>query len=166
MTWQSRPLHEEHDPSAFDCSVPIMNEWLVKMALRAQRSDTARTYAWSAPDSHRVVGYFSVTPTEVRRAEVGGSLSGGVSIVPGYLLARLALDRRLHGRGLGAELLVNAISKIVSASETAGGRVIVVDAINDRAADFYTSRGFTPVKNDSYRLVMKMATARAALASS
>ncbi|MGJ6965534.1 GNAT family N-acetyltransferase [Streptosporangium sp. G11] len=166
MTWRSRPLHEEHDLSAFDCSVPVMNEWLVRMALRAQRSDTARTYVWSAPDSHRVVAYFSVTPTEVRRAEVGGSLSGGVSIVPGYLLARLALDRRLHGQGLGADLLVNAISKIVSASETAGGRVIVVDAIDGRAADFYASHGFTPVKNDSHRLVMKMATARAALSAS
>ncbi|MEU4534876.1 GNAT family N-acetyltransferase [Streptosporangium sp. NPDC023825] len=166
MTWRSQPLHEEHDPSAFDCSVPVMNEWLARMALRAQRSDTARTYVWSVPGSHHVVGYFSVTPTEVRRAEVGGSLSGGVSIVPGYLLARLALDRHLHGQGLGAELLVNAVSKIVSASETAGGRVIVVDAIDGRAADFYASHGFTPVKNDPHRLVMKMATARASLAAS
>ncbi len=142
-----------------------MNEWLIRMALRAQRSDTARTYAWSLPGSHRVVGYFSVTPTEVRRPEIGGPLSGGVSIVPGYLLARLALDRHLHGQGLGAELLVNAISKIVSASETAEGRVIVVDAIDGRAADFYAFHRFTPVKNDSHRLVMKMATARTAFAT-
>lgn len=163
MTWQSQPLHEEHDLSAFDCSVPIMNEWLVKTALRAQRSDTARTYVWSPPDGLRVVAYFSITPTEVRRAEVGGSLSGGVSIVPGYLLARLALDHGLQGRGLGSELLVNAISKVVSASTSAGGRIIVVDAIDDRAADFYAFHGFLPVKDNPHRLVMKMATARAAL---
>jgi predicted GNAT family N-acyltransferase len=143
-----------------------MNEWLIRTALRAQRSDTARTYVWSPPETDHIIAYFSITPTEVRRAEVGGSLSGGVSVVPGYLLARLALDRRLHGRGLGSDLLVNAISKIVSASETAGGRVIVVDAIDGRAADFYSFHGFLPVKDDPRRLVMKMATARAALAAS
>ncbi|MEU9836985.1 GNAT family N-acetyltransferase [Streptosporangium sp. NPDC048047] len=149
--------------TGFDCAVPVMDEWLVKNALRAQRSDTARTYVWLPPADLKVVAYFSIAPTEVRRADLSGSLAGGVSVVPGYLLARLALDRALHGRGLGAELLVNAISKIVSASETAGGRVIVVDAINGHAADFYAHHGFLPVKGAPHRLVMKMATARAAL---
>ncbi|GAA3030895.1 hypothetical protein GCM10017559_67260 [Streptosporangium longisporum] len=47
-----------------------------------------------------------------------------------------------------------------------GGRVIVVDAIDDRAAGFSSFHGFLPVKDDPRRPVMKTAAARAALAAS
>ncbi|GLW99808.1 hypothetical protein Misp02_38950 [Microtetraspora sp. NBRC 16547] len=46
-----------------------------------------------------------------------------------------------------------------------GGRLIVVDAIDEGAADFYAHHGFLPVKGNPCRLVMKTATAQAALAS-
>lgn len=163
MTWHSLALDENHAVGEFDCGVAALNEWLMQHSVRAQRSDTARTYVWIDPASKRVVAYFSITPTEVRRVDLSGSMAGGVSVVPGYLLARLALDRSLHGTGLGAELLVNALSKIVTASGLGGGRIIVVDAIDDRALTFYEHHGFTQVKNNPHRLVMKMATAHAAL---
>jgi GNAT superfamily N-acetyltransferase len=163
VSWHSLALDENHAVGEFDCGVADLNEWLAQQSVRAQRSDTARTYVWIGPDSKRAVAYFSITPTEVRRVDLSGSMAGGVSVVPGYLLARLALDRSLHGTGLGAELLVNALSKIVTASSVGGGRIIVVDAIDDRAVAFYEHHGFTQVKNNRHRLVMKMATARAAL---
>ncbi|WP_285706278.1 hypothetical protein [Microtetraspora sp. NBRC 16547] len=53
----------------------------------------------------------------------------------------------------------------MTASEAVGGRLIVVDAIDEGAADFYAHHGFLPVKGNPCRLVMKTATAQAALAS-
>lgn len=128
--------------------------------MRAQRSGTARTHAW-VEDGAAVVGYFAVAPTQVRRESVSRSLSGGVSVVLGYLLARLALDRTLHGCGLGADLLVEALQVVVAAADTVAGRLIIVDAIDDAAAAFYRSHD---IGADGRRLVMTVATARAALA--
>lgn len=143
--------------------MPSLNDWLIRQAGRAQNSDTARSYVWAPERSLRVVGYYAVTPTEVRRVDLSGSMAGGVSVVPGYLLARLALDRSLHGTGLGGWLLYDALEVVVQAAEVAGGRIVVVDAIDDKAVSFYARHGFQPVKHNPHRLVMKMATLRATL---
>lgn len=162
MTWHSLALDERHAVSEFDCGVADLNEWLVRHGVRAQRSNSARTFVWVTPDSKRVIAYFSIAPTEVRRVDPSGSIAEPTAI-SGYLLAGLALNRTLHGSGLGAELLANALSKIVHASGISDGRIIVVDAIDDRAVAFYEHHGFAPVQNNPRRLVMKTATARAAL---
>lgn len=161
--WRSHPLDEDHEPNGFDCGVAALDRWLADQAMRAQRSDTARTYAWTAPGSTRVVAYYAIAPTQVRRAEVSRNMSGGVTVVPAYLLARLALDRSLHGQGLGSELMVDALDRIVQASATAAGRLIVVDAIDDSAVSFYAHHDFQAVSGNPRRLVMKIATARKAL---
>lgn len=161
-TWRSQPLDAEHVVDAFSCGQASLDDWLQRHALRAQRSGTARSYVWTQPDDTGVVAYYAVTPTQVRRHEVSRSLSGGVEVVPGYLLARLALDRSLHGQGLGAELLLDALELIVAAATRAAGRLIVVDAIDDAAHAFYEHHGFIPIAGER-RLAMKVATARAAL---
>lgn len=161
--WQSQPLTDEHDLSDFDCGVASLNTWLRDQARRAQRSDTARTYVWTRPGTVHVAAYYSIAPTQIRRDEVTGGQAGGVSVVPAYLLARLALDRSLHRQGLGSELLFDALEVIVRAAEGAAGRLIVVDAIDDDAAKFYRHHDFTPVNGNPLRLVMKVSTARMAL---
>ncbi len=161
--WCSTPLTDDHDLGQFDCGVESLDRWLRGQALRAQRSDTARTYVWTAPGSALAVAYYAIAPAQVRRDEVSRSTSGGMSVVPAYLLARLALDRSLRGRGLGGQLLLDAVDRIVLASATAAGRLIIVDAIDEAAAAFYVHYGFQPVSGNPQRLVMKIATARKAL---
>ncbi len=92
-----------------------------------------------------------------------GSLAGGYSRIPGYLIVRLALDVSFHGHGYGAHLLLDALDKVVRAAEIGGGRLIVVDAIDDEAYEFPEHFDFIPVKNRRGRLVMKMSTAASAL---
>jgi predicted N-acetyltransferase YhbS len=161
--WRSGPLTNAHDLVQFDCGVPSLTQWLMGHALRAQKAGTARTYVWTAPDNPRVTAYYSIAPTRVVREEVSSGQAGGESIVPAYLLARLALDTSLHGQGLGGELLFDAMDRMVDAADRAGGRLIVVDAVDDRAASFYHRHGFTPVKGNPRRLVIKIETARRAL---
>ena len=156
----AEPLDESRSSRGFSCGVRTSDERLVHQAARAQVSGTARTWAWS-DDAKMVIAYYSIAPMNVRREEVPRSMSGGVSTVPAYLLARLALDRSLHGQGRGSDLLVDALRRIVGAADSAGGRLIVVDAIDERAA-FYERHDVRRVQG-SQRLVMKVATAREAL---
>lgn len=161
--WDSSALSDEHDVSAFDCGVPTLNSWLVQHARRARISGTAMTYVWTRSQESRVAAYYAITPHQVLREEVPGSLAGGVSVIPAYLLARLALDHSLHGRGLGGELLHDALGRIVSAASIAAGRLVVVDAIDEQAASFYRNYDFRPVKDNPLRLVMKISTLQKAM---
>lgn len=160
--WRSVALQAGHEIADFDCGTPTLNTWLVTQGLRAQVSDTARTYVWTEPESPQVKAYYSIVPTQVSREGLTRGFIGGVSVVPAYLLARLALGKDLHGQGLGAQLLLDAIGRIIEASKTAAGRLIVVDVIDSSAASFYRYHDFSPVSGDPRRLVLKISTARKA----
>lgn len=158
---QSVALADHHDTAGFDCGVAPLNAWLAEQALRAQKAGTARTFVWVTdrlPD--KVWAYFSLAPTELARDVLSRGQSSGYTTVPGYLLARLAVHTELRGLGYGGQVLVDALSRAASAAEAGGGRLVVVDALDDAAASFYRHHDFTPVKGDPRRLVMKMANIR------
>ena len=61
------------------------------------------------------------TPEIVRRGLARHS-------VPGFRLARLAVDRNVQGQGLGAQLLLAAGRRCLRVSVEVGGVVLVIDA--------------------------------------
>ena len=158
----STALGPDHEVGAFRCGRPPLDAWLQQQARRAQEAGTARTYVWTKPGSVDVLAYYSIAPTQVTKDEVPKSLTGGYRTIPEYLLARLALDQSLHGAGLGAELLIDALGRIVEASTAGGGRLVVVDAMDEQAHAFYRRFDFKPVEG-AMRLHLKIATARAVL---
>jgi hypothetical protein len=163
IRWCSQQLREGHDLTSFDCGVAGLNDWLRSQGLRAQQADTARTFVWTELDRLQAVAYYSVSTTQVVRNDLTSAQAGGYSVVPAYLLARLALDRSLQGNGLGSELLVDALGTIVRAADIAAGRLIIVDAMDASAAAFYRRHDFVSIKGNDLRLAMKVATARKAL---
>lgn len=88
--------------------------------------------------------------------------AGGYSRIPGYLIGRLALHEDLRGRGLGSRLLIHALTTCVRASSDAGGRLVVVDPLDEGVRDFYLAHDFLPTGAGD-RLYMKIATAAQAL---
>lgn len=150
-------LIARHDVDAFDCGVPSLSDWLRRTALTAQAKGVTVTDVWA--DAGRVVAYYSVSPTAVVSDGLPRGASTGLDVTPGYLLGRLALDRPLHGQGLGERLLVHALERIVRAADEGGGRLMVVDAIDDVAAGFYEHFGFRSVPG-TLRLFMKVPTIR------
>lgn len=161
--WVSQPLTEDHDVSNFGSGNESLDRWLQRDAHRAHRAGISRTTVWTPVGDRTVVAYHAIAPTQVARIDLPSrSLSAGYSQVPGYLIGRLALDQTLHGQGLGTQLLLDALERIVEAADRAGGRVIVVDAIDDDAHRFYSRHSFRAIEH-SNRLVMKLATAAAIL---
>lgn len=111
-----------------------------------------------------VVAYLSLAAHLVVRADLPPRLGrGSPDAIPAVLLARLALDRSLQGQGLGGELLVDALSRAVQASDVAAARLVAVDAIDEAAAAFYEHHGFVAVPGNRQRLVQKVNDIAAAL---
>lgn len=161
--WVSEALAARHRLEAFDSGQPDLDGWLKNSATHAQAARTARTFVWHAGDEIGV-GYFSLAAHLVKRAGIPKRVGHGApDSIPAVLLARLALHRRLRGRGLGGELLWDALARTVAASEVATARVVVVDAIDAAAAGFYAHHGFVPVPGNPFRLVQKVSDIAAAL---
>lgn len=148
-------LSAAHDVDTFSCGNEELDLWLGHAALTADRAGTARVYV--SLDAARVIGYFALLPHHVRRADIPSGIGRRApDTIPGFLLARLAMAENLHGPGRGGELLALALEKIIEA-------IIVVDAIDEAAANFYRHHGFRPTPADPARLVMKSSTAAASL---
>jgi len=64
------------------------------------------------------------------------------ALLPVILIRRLAIDSRYRGRGIGADLLRDAVSRTLQAAEIAGIRAILVSAISADAIRFYEKYGF------------------------
>lgn len=155
-------LSAAHVTDTFTSGNAELDHWLRHAALTSDRAGTARVYVTT--EAARVIGYFAVLPHEVRRADTPPGIGRGApDTLPSYLLARLALAEDLHGGGRGGELLALALGKILDAIAIGGGRLIVVDAFDQAAANFYRHHGFKPTPTDPARLVMKASTAAAAL---
>lgn len=163
MSYRVEPLTAAHTLDDFACGNANLDAWLKDHALRATGQGT-RTYLLIAERSDQVSGYFAIAPHLVAHDELPRSIGRGApQRIPAVLLAKLALDQSIHGKGLGAELLVCALRTIVAAARSAGGRLIVVDAIDTDAAAFYAAHDFTPTPDNPLRLVMKLSTAASAL---
>lgn len=157
-------LSPGHDVSGFDSGEPQTDNWLRANGLRTQRQGSARTRVLTHAGDVRVLGFYAVAPHDTHREDLPGSAAGGLTVVPGYLIAQLAVDRSLQGRGIGGELLLDALETVVAAANAAGGRLIVVDAVHYRALGFYQRFGFVRI-GQTLRLYMKVERIESSLAA-
>jgi GNAT superfamily N-acetyltransferase len=156
-------LTADHDVSAFNNGLHAsLDDWLRERAL-ASEGASARTYVvCDAVQPRRVVGYYTITTAMEQRAAlpIAKLRRGMPDRVPLLLLARLAIDTGFQGRGLGADLLADALRRCVAASEIAGARAVIVHAIDDKAAAFYQHYGFMASPLGELVMLMPIETAR------
>ena len=156
-------LAPDHEVSAFDCGREELNVWLKRHALTSQRSDSAQSYVLCEQDS--VIGYYALVAGSVDREEAPGRIAKGMPRhpIPVLLLARLAVDRSHHGRGVGALLLRDALHRAASGAEIIGARALLVNAKDDDARAFYERYDFEPSPVHPLQMFLLMKDLRAAL---
>lgn len=136
--------------SRFDNQHAPLVEYVRRYALRHQKKDLlARTFlaVQTVGSEERVAGYFTLTTTSIERALVSGieTLQRLPQFpIPGVLLARLAVDRRVQGQGVGRYLLREAVGLTLDLMYigTVAFRLLVTDAIDEAATRFYEHHGF------------------------
>lgn len=156
-------LKPTHQVESFDCGVESLNVYLKRFADINNRNDSARTYA--ALRGNRVAGYYAIAPGSVEKELVPGRVGQGLARhpVPVILLARLAVDQKEKGKGLGGGLLRDALLRVVNAAEIIGGRALLVYAKDGDAKSFYEHFGFEPSPIDSFHLFLLMKDIRKTL---
>ncbi len=159
IPYTSELLTVDHDLSQFSCGKLGLDVWLQRSAINADAAGTGRTYVW-ADAARAVVAYYTLVPHTVDREQVPKNLGrGGPALIPGILLARLALTSELQRRGWGEALLTDALERALGGIALVSGRLIVVDAIDEEAVGFYARYGFKRTAQGSRRMFMKASDA-------
>jgi GNAT superfamily N-acetyltransferase len=151
------PLGTQHRLNGFDSGRPDLDHYLQETARANHESGLARTFVIAAED-FSVVGYYALCAAMIARKEVPRDIGGHGSPrdIPVALLARLAVDRRHQGRGLGAQLLKAALLSAVAGAEHVAFRAMMVHALDDDAGRFYAKYGFRAAKGSERTLLLPL----------
>jgi GNAT superfamily N-acetyltransferase len=167
--WHEEAVARSHDRKGFDCGDADLNAFLVRFARQGHEQNAAKTFCAIADDApDRILGFYSLAPASVAHAAVPQAMTRGLARhnVPGFLLARLAVDRTVAGRGLGGQLLLAAALRCLRASTEVGGILMMIEAKNERAAAWYRGFGAEPLADHPLTLVTPLATFADALRQS
>jgi GNAT superfamily N-acetyltransferase len=157
-------LTERYDPAVhgvadFACGEDSLDRWLHRYAGQGERRDATRTFV-ATDELGAVRGYYTLVAGQLEHAEATEAVRKGLSRhfpIPVAILARLAVDERSQGKGLGASLLNDALERICRAAQEVAVRAVVVHAISQAAVDFYERFGFRGLSEAPRSLMVTLA---------
>ena len=160
-------LAPHHDRETFSCGVDSLDRYFRTQAGQDVRRRANGVFILVAADAvETILGYYTLCATSLPQGDVPAAARKRVPRYPvlsATLLGRLAVSLTRQGEGLGSLLLADAVQRAYASAETIGSSMVVVDALNERAAAFYESFGFQPLP-ESPRLVLPMLSIEALLA--
>jgi GNAT superfamily N-acetyltransferase len=155
------PLGKEHNRENFYCGVESLDLYLRTQASQDMRRKANAVFVLIAEnDPASICGYFTLCSYGLEAGAIPEEAKKHLPrypVVSATLLGRLAIRQDLQGRGLGTVLLSEALRKAFKNADVGGSSMVVVDAIDERAARFYTAHGFLRLP-ESMRLVLPMRT--------
>lgn len=153
-------LDKRHDRSSFTCGNDRIDAYFRNTVSQDVRRRYATCYVAVELATDRLAGFYTLSANSVPLTDVPDELAKKLPrypSVPAVLIGWLARHREFAGLGLGELLVFDAIRTV--ATTPIGAHAIFADAIDERAAAFYASLGFTPLIGQPNRLYLPVATA-------
>ncbi|MBI1370872.1 MAG: GNAT family N-acetyltransferase [Planctomycetes bacterium] len=162
-SWVIEKLHKRHDRAAFSCGVVELDDYLHRFAGQNEKTGISQHFvAVATAGDSRILGYYALSAGSVAFDLVPDELRKRLPRypIPVAHIGRLAVDQSMQGQGLGEDLLIDALVRIVRIADELGIHAVEVVAINDSAQRFYLKYGFTPLADDERHLYLPLSAAR------
>jgi GNAT superfamily N-acetyltransferase len=147
-------ISRQHKRQAFSCGELELDQYLQKYALQNDKKGLGVTCVAVAPDEPIVQGYYTLSTGNIQHNLLPPDSSQKLPRypVPSILLARLAVDSPMQGKGLGKALLIHSMKQALKAGTHVGWHVMTVNALNKNAVHFYKYFGFRALLDDERHL--------------
>ena len=143
-----------HAFSDFTSGKLLLDDWLKRKAL-ANNGRTSQTFVIHL--ENRVIALYTLAAGSVSHVGAPSKLKrNSVDPIPVVLLGRLAVDEKHQGKGLGADLLRDAILRSLRIAEDVGVRALLVHALDDDAVAFYKKFEFIASPMDPRTLMLPL----------
>jgi len=158
--WIFSPLNDSLSREEFDCGNERLNEYLKKYAYQNHKKNISKTYVATEVNKNKIVGYYTINNAQFNFIYLPPSYKKNLPRypVPAMRICRLAVDRSVQRRGLGGQLLVEALLEALSLSKTIGIYAVIVDAKNEESIKFYKHYGFISFLDDPCHLFIPIKT--------
>ena len=159
--WNFVPIQKQHKRQEFDCGNQELNQYLRRYARQNDLQGINKAFVATRPDTPLVIdGYYTISSSCIDFSSLPESDQQRLPNypIPAALIGRLAVDISCQGQGLGTELLVNALIRIVKAAKEIGIYAVRVDAIDEKAKQFYLRHEFIPFADHPLSLFLPLKT--------
>ena len=163
--WHEEPIGKQHDRGAFDCGDKALNQFLKRHARQSHEKGGAKTYLAVSENNEKVLGYYSLSPASIAYERAPEVIKRGLARhdVPVFRLGRLAIELSVQRQGLGGQLLLAAGRRCLLVAAQAGGVALLIDARNERVAEWYDNYGAVPLLDAHLSLLLPFKTIHVAL---
>ena len=159
---EPRPLERRDDRSRFQSGNAEIDDWFHRFAWQNHSAGNARVFVTT--QEPETLGFYALAMGAEERHKLPDALKPGrrPDPCPVLLLARLAVDQRAQGRGIGAVLLKDALSRAYKLSNEVGFAALLVHCANNHAREFYLSQSsqFVPCPGAENHLMLPLRAMR------
>jgi GNAT superfamily N-acetyltransferase len=158
--WHIEPLTRSHQRREFCCGKASLDDFLHSLVFQYDKRKLGRTFVAVAQEGPKVQGYYTLASSSVACQNFPPEIAKKLPKhpVPVALLGRLAVDQAARGRGLGEQLLMDALKRCLDLSRTIGIFAVEVVAIDLDAIRFYKKYGFVPFLDNDLHLFLPLKT--------
>jgi ribosomal protein S18 acetylase RimI-like enzyme len=154
-------LSDAQPRSSFQCGEEALDRYFQTQVTQDIRRQIATCFVAVESASGEIAAYYTMSAASVPFSDLPVEQTKRLPrypAVPAIRIGRLAVDRRVQGRGLGSAMLADATARALQADIAAF--MLVVDAKNEAAVAFYMRHGFQLVAGSPRTLFLPLATAR------
>lgn len=161
-------LERSHIRDAFACGRPPLDEFIRRLVSQYEKRNLGRTYVAVRSGERHVRGFYTLASGSVPFQNLPDPSAKKLPNhpVPVILLARLAVDPSVQGRGWGEALLIDALRRCLGLADQLGIHAVEVDAIDQQAKAFYEKYGFTPLLDAQVHLFLPITTIKSVVSRS
>ena len=160
MSFLTVCLDSSHIKNEFSCGKEMLDNYIQKQASQDTKRKLSACFVLAGADK-KVQGYFTLSNSSIPLEMVPDSfrkrLPKSYTSIPTSLLGRLAIDSKYKGKGIGRNLLVEALKRCHLISKEIGSYAVIVDPIDEDAENFYVKYGFIKLP-DSGKMFLPMKT--------
>lgn len=150
---------KRHDRDGFTCGESSLDVYLRQQAAQHHRDGISTTHVL-VDDAHppRILGYYSLAAAQLLLTDLQEADRKRLPKypVPAIRMGRLAVALSEQGNGYGGYLLAHAVARCLALRGQLGVRVLLVDALHERAAGFYRAYGFRPSTMNAHALYLAL----------
>jgi GNAT superfamily N-acetyltransferase len=150
---------KRHDRAGFVCGEPTLDAYLREQAAQHHRDGIATTHVLvDAKAPARVLGYYTLSAAQLLLIDL---LEADRRRLPRYPVPAVRMGRLAVATEQGRHgdlLLAHAVARCLGLREQLDVRVLLVDALHEKAAEFYRIYGFRQANDQARTLYLPLGT--------
>jgi GNAT superfamily N-acetyltransferase len=159
LEYRVEPLSAMHERSGFHSGVPELDSYFHHQAGQDSRRRAAAAFVMLDREGV-IAGYYTLSASIIQVQEFPEAIARKLPrypVLPATLLGRLAVSQTHQGKSLGRFLLMDALYRCSRNTSEVGSIAVLVDALDEKAREFYLHHNFTQLRDSPFRLFRAMA---------